>query len=167
VIEGKGSHAKTRRREADRADFKPVGAVGFQNGDDGHLGGFEALRLIRFVFRGVAGFWRSDRMLAVTREGVLSPHPGLGFHGGTEPSADALGYCLAALRACCHGSLSVGTCGCAGTADTLDVSQRVDSFEEEVGIDLHDVQTDINRLESDVATARARTTGYRDGLRFW
>ena len=103
-------------------------------------------------------------MLAITREGDLSPHPGLGFHGGTEPSAHALGYHLAALRAC---SLSVGTCGCAGTADTLDVSQRVDSFEEEVGIDLHDVQTDINRLESEVATARARTMGYRDGLGFW
>jgi hypothetical protein len=34
---------------------------------------------------------------------VLSPLPGLGFHGGTEPSAHALGYHLAALRACCHG----------------------------------------------------------------
>ena len=33
-------------------------------------------------------------------EGVLSPLPGLGFHGGTEPSAHALGYFLPALRAC-------------------------------------------------------------------
>jgi len=53
--------------------FQPVEAAGFQNGDDEHLGGFEALRLIRFVFRGVFGLWGSDRMLAVAREGVLSP----------------------------------------------------------------------------------------------
>ena len=45
---------------------------GSEIGDDGHLGGFEALRLIRFVFLGV-GFWRSDRMLVVAGEWVLSP----------------------------------------------------------------------------------------------
>ncbi len=31
--------------------------------------------------------------------GFLAPLPGLAFHGGTEPSANALGYRLAALRA--------------------------------------------------------------------
>jgi hypothetical protein len=61
------------------------------------------LRLIRFVFRGVAGFWRSDRILAFVGGRHLSPHPGLGFGGGTEPSAHALGYLLAALRAWGHG----------------------------------------------------------------
>jgi hypothetical protein len=34
---------------------------------------------------------------------VLSPLPGLAVHGGTEPSAYALGYHLAALRAWGHG----------------------------------------------------------------
>jgi len=34
---------------------------------------------------------------------VLSPLPGLDILLGTEPSAHALGYCLAALRASCHG----------------------------------------------------------------
>jgi hypothetical protein len=34
-----------------------VEAAAFQIGDDGHFGGFEALRLIRFVFRGFVGLW--------------------------------------------------------------------------------------------------------------
>jgi hypothetical protein len=38
-------------------------------------------------------------MSAFVGAGVLSPLPGLGVHGGTEPSAHALGYPLAALRA--------------------------------------------------------------------
>jgi hypothetical protein len=38
------------------------------------LGGFEALRLIRFVFRGVLGLWRSDRMLVfVGRRESVAP----------------------------------------------------------------------------------------------
>ena len=111
------------------------------------------------MFRGVAGFWRRDQILAFVGGRNLSPHPGLGFHGGTEPSPDALGCCLAALRAWCRGSLSVGTCGCAGTADTLGVSHRGVSFEEEAGIDFNDVQTDINRLECEGTTARAKTPG--------
>ena len=54
----------TRDARVCRTDFEPVEVGGFEIGDDGYLGGFEALRLIRFVFRGV-GFWRSDRILAV------------------------------------------------------------------------------------------------------
>ena len=42
-------------------------------------------------------------MIAFVGEGVLSPLPGLGVHGGTEPSAHALGYRLPALRASGHG----------------------------------------------------------------
>ena len=42
-------------------------------------------------------------MMAVVGEGVPSPLPGLAIHGGTEPSAHALGYCLSALRALGHG----------------------------------------------------------------
>ncbi len=76
---------------------------GFEIGDDGHLGGFEALRLIRFVFLGFGERWRGDRMLAVAREGDLSPRWGFGFMGEKEPSAHALGYLLAALRAWGHG----------------------------------------------------------------
>jgi hypothetical protein len=38
-------------------------------------------------------------MLVFVDEGVLSPRLGLGVHGGTEPSAHALGYHLSALRA--------------------------------------------------------------------
>jgi hypothetical protein len=37
------------------------------------LGGFVALRLIRFVFRGAFERWRRDRMLAFVRERDLSP----------------------------------------------------------------------------------------------
>ena len=70
----------------DRADFKPGEAAGFQNGDYGALGGFEALRLIRFVFRGV------------------------GFIAETEPSAYALGYRLPALRAWGQGLGAMGRC---------------------------------------------------------
>ena len=77
--------AKTSLVKWDRAVFEPVESAGFQNADDGHLGGFEALRLIRFVFRGV-GFWRSDRMLAVAREGDLSPRWGWVFMGGRNPA---------------------------------------------------------------------------------
>ena len=32
-------------------------------------------------------------------KGLLSPLPGLVIHGGTEPTADAVGYLLSALRA--------------------------------------------------------------------
>ena len=63
----------------DRGDFKPGEAAGFQNGDCGALGGFEALRLIRFVFRG------------------------LGFIAETDASAYALGYRLSPLRVWSHG----------------------------------------------------------------
>ena len=42
-------------------------------------------------------------MLAFLGGKFLSPLPGLGVHGGTEPSAHALGYHLAALRAWGHG----------------------------------------------------------------
>jgi hypothetical protein len=42
--------------------FQPVESGDFLIGDDGYLGGFEALRLARFAFRGVFGFWRIDRM---------------------------------------------------------------------------------------------------------
>jgi len=40
-------------------------------------------------------------MLAFLGGKFLSPLPGLGVHGGTEPSAHALGYHLPALRAWC------------------------------------------------------------------
>ena len=78
-------------------------SAGFLFGDDGSLGGFEALRLIRFVFRGLVEFWRSDRVLVVAREGGFCRPAGAGFHGGTQPSAHALGYRLTALRAWGHG----------------------------------------------------------------
>ena len=94
--------AKTSLVKQDLADFKPMEAGGFLIGDNGSLGGFEALRLVRFVFRGV-GFWRSDRMLVVAREGGFCRPSGAGFHGGSEPSAHALGYHLTALRAWSHG----------------------------------------------------------------
>jgi hypothetical protein len=80
-----------------------VQEAGLQIGDDGHLGGFEALRLIRFVFLGVVGLSRSDRMLVVAREGVLSTLSGAGSHAGMEPSAHAPGYHLTAIRAWVHG----------------------------------------------------------------
>jgi len=58
--EGSREAAKTRRRQGpwvpswaktspvkwERADFEPVSAAEIQIGDDGHLGGFEALRLV-------------------------------------------------------------------------------------------------------------------------
>jgi hypothetical protein len=72
------------------------------NGHDGHLGGFEALRLIRFVFRGVVARCRGDRMLAFRGKGSVAP-PGAGCSWGTEPSAHALGYRLSALRAWSRG----------------------------------------------------------------
>ena len=53
---GRG-HAKRSLAKQDSADLKPVEAAGFQIGDDGSLGGFEALRLICFVFRGVVELW--------------------------------------------------------------------------------------------------------------
>jgi hypothetical protein len=56
------------------------------------------------VFPGPVGRLRGDRTLAFMGEGVLSPLSELGVHGGTEPSAHALGYHLAALRAWGHGS---------------------------------------------------------------
>jgi hypothetical protein len=55
-----------------------------------------------YLFRG-PGRWRRDRAPAFVGEGVLSPLPGLAVHGGTEPSAHALGYHLTALRAWGHG----------------------------------------------------------------
>jgi hypothetical protein len=70
----------------DLADFKPMEAGGFLIGDDGSLGGFEALRLIRFVFRGVVGRWRRQRMLAVAREGDLSPRWGWFSMWGRNPA---------------------------------------------------------------------------------
>jgi hypothetical protein len=63
-----------------------VEAVGFQNSDDRPLGGFEALRLFRFVFRAVVRRTRRERMLALAREGVLSPLPGLDVHGRRNPA---------------------------------------------------------------------------------
>ena len=66
-------------------------------------GGFEALRLIGFVFRGLVELWRSNPLFAVAREGVSVAPLGLGFHSRTEPSAHALGYHLSALRAWSHG----------------------------------------------------------------
>jgi len=46
----------------------------FQICDDGLLGGFEALRLIRFVFRGVVGRWRRERLLVfVWGRGSVDP----------------------------------------------------------------------------------------------
>ena len=56
--------------------FQPVEAAGFQNGDIGPLGGFASLRLIRFVFRGISGLWKRDRMFAFAMEGFLSPRWG-------------------------------------------------------------------------------------------
>ncbi len=88
----------------DLADFKPVEGAVFQNGDDRHHGGFEALRLVRFVARGVFRFWRSDRMVVfVWGEGFCRPCRGWVFMGGMEPSAHALGYHLTVLRAWGHG----------------------------------------------------------------
>ena len=58
-------------------------------------------------------------------EGVLSPLPGLGFHGGMEPSAHALGYFLPALRACGAG-LGTGL-RCLGGASPV-VEGRLDGF---------------------------------------
>jgi hypothetical protein len=78
--------AKTSAVKWNRATFGSVDAGGFQIGDDGYLGGFEALRLIRFVFRDVVERWCSERMLAFVGEGNLSPLPGLGFLGGRNPA---------------------------------------------------------------------------------
>lgn len=47
-----------------------------------------------------------------------------------------------------------------------DRESRFDSFEEEAGIDLDDVQSDINRLEREGTTVRAKTPGYVKGLGF-
>ena len=40
--------------------------------------------------------------------GFLSPLPGLVIYGGTEPTADAVGYHLPALRACGHDVRTLG-----------------------------------------------------------
>jgi len=73
VIETKGAHAKTRRREERRGG----GLVG----EDGYLGGFEALRLVRLVFGGV-GFWRGRGNGGARRgEGFCRP-AGAGFRRG-------------------------------------------------------------------------------------
>ena len=86
-------------------------AAGFQIWDDGSLGGFEALRLICFVFRGAVELGRSERLLVfVWGKGFCRPCRGLGFMGETEPSAYALGYRLPALRAWGHGLGAMGRC---------------------------------------------------------
>jgi hypothetical protein len=91
--------AKMPLVKRDRADFKAVEGAGFQNADEGYLGGFDALRLIRLVFRGFVELSRSDRVLVVAREGGAVAPLGLGIRGGMEPSAHALGYRLTARRA--------------------------------------------------------------------
>jgi hypothetical protein len=104
--EGSREDAKTRRRPGpwawlsaktlpvrqDRTDLKPVEGAGFRNADHGYLGGFEALRLIRFVFRGLVELWRSDRMLVVAREGGFCRPAGAGFpwEDGTQRSRAGL-----------------------------------------------------------------------------
>ncbi len=83
--------AKTSLVKQDLADFKPMEAGGFLIGDNGSLGGFEALRLVRFVFRGVGERWGGDRTLEFTGEGDLSPLRGwFSWGDGTQRSRAGL-----------------------------------------------------------------------------
>ena len=70
----------------DLADFKPMEAGGFLIGDDGFLGGFEALRLVSFVFRGVDERWSGGRVRAFMCEGNLSPRWGWVLMAGRNPA---------------------------------------------------------------------------------
>jgi hypothetical protein len=85
-------------------------------------------------------------MMALVGEGVLSPLPGLAVHGGTEPSAHALGYPLAALRAWGHGlgsGLDTGLrTGLVGRFRVVGVLRgETSTFEPSLGAELADAST--------------------------
>jgi hypothetical protein len=106
------------------------------------------------------------RLRVGTGEEVLSPRWGWVSFVGRNP---ALTRWAIIWRPSGPGASAIrrfAAWGCARNADTLDVSHRLDSFEEEAGIDLDDVQSDINRLEREGTTARAKTPGHVKGLGF-